>query len=96
MRAGWQTDEASSAYVCIVGEGDSNLFAFGLLSSVEVVECEQPSVPASHPTEVPRVHCCGADLRPYREPLPGHHGDLQGSQPGQATGGVEQPEQESP
>lgn len=47
MRAGWQTDEASSAYVCIVGEGDSNLFAFGLLSSVEVVECSSLIPPRS-------------------------------------------------
>ena len=63
--------------------------------SVEVVQCQQPSVPASHPSTLPGLHSSGADLRPHREPLPGHHGDLQGAQLGQATGGVEQPEQES-
>lgn len=72
------------------------MLLFLCVSSVEVVECEQPSLPAPHPSEVTRVHGCGADLRPHREPVPGHHRDLQGAQPGQVIGGVEQPEQESP
>lgn len=69
------------------------LFVF--LSCVEMVECEQPSVLATHPTEGTWLHSCRPHLRSRGESFPGHHRNLQGAELSEAAGGVEQSEQES-
>lgn len=66
-----------------------------ILYLTEVVQREQSAFPPADSSSVSGIHRRGSDLRPGRESLQGHHGDLQSAESGQAAGGLEQPEQES-
>lgn len=50
------------------------------LSCAEMVECEQPSVLATHPTEGAWLHSCRPHLWSCGESFPGHHRNLQGAE----------------